>query len=130
MRALLVLVAVLISEARLIAQAPDPATLKVLDSAYFKCQIRICTMIGNTVIQDAHGHLERLNGGEVHYEFRLDARGRVSNLRIQSTLRDHWAEQDVARVIHALKFPPVPAQVFRDLHSNQPVQISGFVGQY
>jgi len=130
MRALLVLVAVLISEPRLIAQAPDPATLKVLDSPYVEYQLRICTMIGNQVIQDADGHLERLNGGEVHYEFRLDAHGRVSRLRIESTLRDHWGEQDVARVIHALKFPSVPAQVFRDLHSSQPVQISGFVGQY
>jgi hypothetical protein len=122
MRALLILLAVLISAPWLIAQTTDPP--------YVEYQIRISTMIGKKVIQDARGHLERLNGGEVHFEFRLDAKGRVSDLRIQSTLRDHWAEQDVARVIHTLKFPPVPAQVFKDLHSNRPVQISGFVGQY
>jgi hypothetical protein len=121
MRALFILGAVLISEAWLIAQ-PDPP--------YAEYQTRICRMIGNRVIQDAGRHVERLIGGEVHFEFRLDAQGRVSGLRISSTLRDHWGEQDVARVIHALKFPPVPPQVFRDLHSNQPVQISGFVGQY
>ena len=112
------------------AQPSGAAPVEVPDSASVEYQIRICTMIGNQVIRDAHGHLERLNGGEVHYEFRLDTRGHLSSLRIRSTLRDPWAEQDVARVIHALKFPPVPAQVFRDLHSNEPIQISGFVGQY
>lgn len=112
------------------APASDGAPIEVLDSPYVEYQTRICTMIGNKVIQDADGHLERLNGGEVHYEFRLDGHGRVSSLRIQSTLRDHWGERDVARVIHTLKFPSVPAQVFKDLHNNQPVQISGFVGQY
>ena len=122
MRLLLILLTVLISEARLTAQTTDPP--------YAEYQIRVCTMIGNKVIEDAGSHSERLIGGEVHYEFRIDGQGRVTSLKISSTLRDHWAEQDVARVIRALKLPPVPAQVFRDLHSSQPVQISGFVGQY
>ncbi len=130
MRDLVIFGAILLSGGWMFAQTSDAAPVEVPDSAYVEYQIRICTMIGNKVIQDAGRHSERLIGGEVHYEFRLDAQGRVSDLRISSTLRDHWAEQDVARVIHALKFPPVPAQVFRDFHSNQPVQIIGFVGQY
>jgi hypothetical protein len=130
MRDVVIFGAILLSGGWMFAQTSDAAPVEVPDSAYVEYQIRICTMIGNQVIRDAHGHLERLNGGEAHYEFRLDAQGRVSGLRIQSTLRDHWAEKDVERVIHALKFPPVPARVFRDLHSNQRVQISGFVGQY
>ena len=130
MRNLVIFGAILISGGWIFARASDAAPVEVPDSAYVEYQIRICTMIGNQVIRDAHGHLERLNGGEVHYEFRLDGHGRVSSLRIQSTLRDHWAEQDITRVIHSLKFPPVPAQVFSELHNNQPVQISGFVGQY
>jgi outer membrane biosynthesis protein TonB len=73
-------------------------------------------------------HPERLKGGEVEYEFYLDAQGRVTSLKVRSKVGSRWGEQVVTGVIRGLKFPPVPPQVFKDIHSKPPLKVFGGIG--
>jgi Gram-negative bacterial TonB protein C-terminal len=62
---------------------------------------------------------------EVDYEFYLDARGRVTTLHADAKTGGRWVERAIADCIRAVKFPPVPPEVFKELEQKTPVKIYG-----
>lgn len=62
---------------------------------------------------------------EVDYEFYLDPQGRVTELHADAKAGGRGAERIVANSIRAVKFPPVPPQVFKELEQKPPVKIWG-----
>jgi hypothetical protein len=61
----------------------------------------------------------------VDYEFYLDAQGLVVNLHANAKAGGSWAERAIADSIRALKCPPVPPQVFKELDQKPPLRIYG-----
>jgi hypothetical protein len=60
---------------------------------------------------------------DVDYEFYVNARGRMVNMHAYSKTGGRWAERAIADSIRALKCPPVPPQVFKELEQKPPLKI-------
>ena len=93
-----------------------------VNSAYYKYNMRVHKMLQEEIKPAFSAQAVRL---EVDYEFYLDSQGRVTSLKVHSKAGGQRAEQIIARSVRALKFPPVPAQVFKDLEQQPPLRIFG-----
>jgi TonB family protein len=109
------------AEAAVSYNAEAPSASKKENSPYYRYNMRVHKMLQGALMPDFHAphHLE------VDYEFYLDPQGRVTSLKTRSKAGGQWAEQTITRGIRALKFPPVPAQVFKDLEQQPPLRIFG-----
>jgi hypothetical protein len=95
----------------------DAATL-----AFDKYNLRVHKMLQDQVRPAFATQPRRL---EVDYEFYVDAQGRVVNLHAYAKAGGSWAERAIADSIRALKCPPVPPQVFKELDQKPPLKIYG-----
>lgn len=110
------------AEAEVSYNAEAPSASKKENSAYYRYNMRVHKMLQDDVKPAFSAQAHRL---EVDYEFYLDPQGRVTSLETRSKAGGQRAEQTIARSICALKFPPVPAQVFKDLEQQPPLKIFG-----
>ena len=56
-------------------------------------------------------HPDRLNGVSMKLCYSVDRDGHVHNVKVVSRTPDGWAEKTAARVLTAIKFPPIPIEV-------------------
>jgi len=90
--------------------------------AFDKYNLRVHKMLQDQVRPAFVTQPRRL---EVDYEFYVDAQGRVVNLHAYAKAGGSWAERAIADSIRALKCPPVPPQVFKELDQKSPLKIYG-----
>lgn len=92
------------------------------DSPFDRYNLRVHKLLQDEVASQFKTSARRL---EVDYEFYLNARGRVVGFKTHPKAGGHLAEQIVVHAIQKLKFPPVPAAVFRELQQKPPLKIFG-----
>ncbi len=90
--------------------------------AFDKYNLRVHKMLQDQVKAAFYSQSRRL---EVDYEFYLDSQGRVVNLHAYAKAGGRSAERIIADSIRALKCPPVPRQVFKELDQKPPLKIYG-----
>jgi hypothetical protein len=67
----------------------------------------------DTVFAEFERHPERWDKLSMKLRFRIDAAGRIHDIRILSGVPNHWAEEAARHALSNLKLPPVPKQVMR-----------------
>jgi len=60
-------------------------------------------------------HPERLVGVSMRMTYRIDKLGRIDDVKIVSGHRNRWAEKTAQRILAALKLPPIPNDVLREM---------------
>jgi hypothetical protein len=67
----------------------------------------------DAVFAEFEKHPERWDKLSMKLRFRIDAAGRIHDIRILSGVPNRWAEGAARRALSELKLPPVPKQVMQ-----------------
>ena len=105
-----------------LASSSKSAPAENENSISYKYNMEVHRLLQAKVKPEFSPSSERL---EVEYEFYLDSRGRVTSLNTHAKAGGRRAEQILERSIRALKCPPVPPQVFKELAQDPPLKIFG-----
>ena len=96
-----------------------------VDKAEFPTYYNYRMQVHKMMLDDLEPSFHAPHHVEVDYEFYLGPNGNLTSMKVHAKAGGQWAEQVVARSIRRIKYPPIPAKVFKELKEKPPLKIYG-----